>query len=167
MPLLWGGNAHRHQRSVISTLTRSLADARVPPAPLRARRRDSGQTTMLRFLRGYTLIIPITQLIAWRSSLAGDESRRRAAMAMKRYTLHMKEELERQLERCRSSIRQSITKKLQEIVMLAESRAPSGPEPSRGEPPLRFYVFEGYRISYEINPRTRRVVVLELRTESS
>ena len=86
---------------------------------------------------------------------------------MKRYTLHMKEKIERQLQKCRASIRQAINEKLQEITKLAESRALSEAGPTPGEPPLRFYVYEGYRISYEIDPLTRRVVVLELRTESA
>jgi mRNA-degrading endonuclease RelE of RelBE toxin-antitoxin system len=84
---------------------------------------------------------------------------------MKQYTLQIRQEVERQLSGCRASIRQSIRKKLQQIVDLADDR-PAGRRPTvAAAPPLRFYVFEGYRVSYEINPRTRRVVVIELRAE--
>ena len=83
---------------------------------------------------------------------------------MKEYTLHMKEDVERQLRTCRSSIRKSIEKKLHEIMAMATGRASSRRSNPSG-PPLRFYVLEGYRVSYEVNPSTRRVVVLELRTE--
>jgi mRNA-degrading endonuclease RelE of RelBE toxin-antitoxin system len=84
---------------------------------------------------------------------------------MKQYTLQIRQEVERQLSGCRVSIRRSIRKKLQEILDLADDR-PAGRRPIVADaPPLRFYVFEGYRVSYEINPRTRRVVVMELRAE--
>ena len=82
----------------------------------------------------------------------------------KRYTLHIPEDVERQLRQCRASFRQSIRQRLQEIVESAV------PPPARGRrsaalegPPLRFYVSEGYRVSYQVNPVTRRVLVLELR----
>jgi mRNA-degrading endonuclease RelE of RelBE toxin-antitoxin system len=83
---------------------------------------------------------------------------------MKEYTLHLKEDVERQLARCRSSLRRSIEKKLQGIVTAAEGVA-LGRSPTRNGPPLRFYVFEGYRVSYEVDAETRRVIVLELRAE--
>jgi mRNA-degrading endonuclease RelE of RelBE toxin-antitoxin system len=35
-------------------------------------------------------------------------------------------------------------------------------QPGRKEPPLRFYVYEGYRVVYQVDEQTRRVVVLDL-----
>jgi hypothetical protein len=55
---------------------------------------------------------------------------------------------------------------LQEIVdALTTTPVPSGQALGSEEPPLRFYVFEGYRVSYAIDPVTRRVVVTTIRTE--
>jgi hypothetical protein len=86
---------------------------------------------------------------------------------MAQYTLQLPNGVERQLARCRASIRRSIQKRLQEIVDQASSAAPAtGPSPAPQGPPLRFYVFEGCRVSYQLNPVTRSVVVLKLRPES-
>jgi mRNA-degrading endonuclease RelE of RelBE toxin-antitoxin system len=106
------------------------------------------------------LKIPHIRMVVNLPFFGGD----RQAGTMKQYTLQLREKVERQLRGCRTSIRQSIRQKLQEILALADRPVrrrllvPDGP-------PLRFYVFEGYRVSYEINARTRRVVVIELRTE--
>jgi PHP family Zn ribbon phosphoesterase len=84
---------------------------------------------------------------------------------MNPFTLQIPGDIERQLRQCRSSLRTSIRKRLQEIAdgasALPPKRRPSAPK----EPPLRFYVFEGCRVSYQLNPLDRTVVVLDLRTE--
>jgi hypothetical protein len=85
---------------------------------------------------------------------------------MNQYALQIPEGIERQLRRCRASLRQSIRERLQEIVDGVAGRASSAPSKLLKGPPLRFYVFEGYRISYEIDPLTRSVLVLELRPAS-
>jgi mRNA-degrading endonuclease RelE of RelBE toxin-antitoxin system len=87
---------------------------------------------------------------------------------MNHFTLHIPNEIAAQLRRCRVSIRRSIRKRLQEIVQglaiadPSERKTPVDP----GAPHLRFYVYEGYRVSYEVDPASRKVVVLKLRTES-
>ena len=85
---------------------------------------------------------------------------------MNQYRLSIPEAVERQLRSCRASIRASIRKRLDEIA----DRAGAGPvsrkrEPAPQGPPARFYVFEGYRVFYRVDPATRSVVVLELRSE--
>jgi mRNA-degrading endonuclease RelE of RelBE toxin-antitoxin system len=87
-------------------------------------------------------------------------------MKMKQYTLEIPAEVKRQLRRFRASIRGSIQTHLQEIVDGATARPSAGKKaaPHQG-PPLRFYVFEGCRVFYQVNTTARRVVVLELRTE--
>lgn len=86
---------------------------------------------------------------------------------MGKLTLHMPEEIERQLGRCRASFQEKIRRKLQEIVdagiVPASSRKPAGPTSG---PPLRFYVSEGYQVSYRVNPINRTVSVLKLRAVS-
>jgi hypothetical protein len=87
---------------------------------------------------------------------------------MTRYTLQIPRDVQRQLGRCRASLRRSIQERLQEIAEGANT-APAGRRrsPTLVGPPLRFYVFEGYRISYQLDPITRSIVVLELRPASS
>jgi hypothetical protein len=84
------------------------------------------------------------------------------------YTLQLADEVARQLARCRVSIRRSVQERLQEIVDEASAARPSsrGSSPVPQGPPHRFYVFEGCRVSYQVNPLTRSVVVLKVRAES-
>ena len=78
------------------------------------------------------------------------------------YALAFPREVERRFLRCRASIRTVIRQRLDDIVVAAEkSRGPSKML-ARKEPPLRFYVYEGFRIVYQIDPGTRRVVVLDI-----
>lgn len=83
---------------------------------------------------------------------------------MKPFTLHIPKDIEAQLRRCRVSIRQSIRTQLKSIVERLATVSPASREksPASEGPPHRFYVFEGYRISYQVDPITRRVVVLTL-----
>jgi hypothetical protein len=82
------------------------------------------------------------------------------------YQLHIPEEIERRLRRCRSSIRQAIHSRLAKI---AKAEATKLPLHRRRlvppNPPLRFYASESYRISYHIDRLRRTVVVLALRKE--
>jgi hypothetical protein len=82
---------------------------------------------------------------------------------VKRYSLQLTGDIARQLQRCRASIRQAIELKLQEILAAAPGHASPSPRPQVGGPPLRFYVFEGFRVSYEIRPASRTVAVLDIR----
>jgi len=87
---------------------------------------------------------------------------------MNRFTLRIPSDVERQLRQCRSSLQTSIRKRLQEIAAGASALPPKRRRPAAPKgPPLRFYVFEGCRVSYQVNLLTRTVVVLELRTEVS
>ena len=85
---------------------------------------------------------------------------------MDQYTLHIPDEIERQLGRCRVPLRQSIRRRLDEIVKEASARDVSRKASVPKGPPQRFYVSEGYRVSYQVNPITHRVVVIKLRAES-
>jgi mRNA-degrading endonuclease RelE of RelBE toxin-antitoxin system len=83
------------------------------------------------------------------------------------YGLELSTEIERRLARCRPSIRKAIRSRLDEIVVAAaKARRPSD-QPDRNEPPLRFYAYEGYRVLYQVDAGTRRVVVLDLAPATS
>jgi hypothetical protein len=84
---------------------------------------------------------------------------------MDRFTLQIPSDIERELRQCRSSLQTSIRKRLQEIADGASALPSKSRPPASREPPLRFYVFEGCRVSYQLNAVTRTVVVLDLRTE--
>jgi hypothetical protein len=82
---------------------------------------------------------------------------------MAQYTLQVPKDVERQLSGCRLSIRRSIEARIQTIVAEASSK---GTRAASQGPPLRFYVFEGCRVTYQVNPVTRTVHLLKLRAES-
>ncbi len=89
-------------------------------------------------------------------------------MATKEYALHIPDDVERQLRKCRAPIRESIRKRLKEITVAASATLLAGRRlVSAKGPPLRFYVFEGYRVFYQVNPSNRRVLVLKIQTEAS
>jgi hypothetical protein len=82
------------------------------------------------------------------------------------YGLHMSADIEKQMLRCRAPVRAAINQHLREIAAGA-GKAKTKPKPknkvlSRKEPPLRFYVYEGYRIVYHLDAPSRRVVVSNL-----
>jgi mRNA-degrading endonuclease RelE of RelBE toxin-antitoxin system len=82
---------------------------------------------------------------------------------MNAYTLQIPADIERQLQKCRASLRLSIGKRLREIVEGATIGVPPRrPALAPRGPPLRFYVFEGFRVSYQVNPTTRSIIVLKL-----
>jgi mRNA-degrading endonuclease RelE of RelBE toxin-antitoxin system len=82
-----------------------------------------------------------------------------------RFTLNIPADVERRLDRCRASIRRAIRDRLRDIAVAAAqeaSRPRRTKSPRAGEPTLRFYVYEGYRVLYRLDPETRRVVVSDL-----
>lgn len=86
------------------------------------------------------------------------------------YSLSFSREVERRLLRCRASIRAAIRKRLEDIVTTAgrsSGRTKRAKIVARGEPPLRFYVYEGFRVVYQVEPETRRVVVLDIAAVTS
>jgi hypothetical protein len=85
--------------------------------------------------------------------------------AAKQYTLQLTGDIARKLQRCRASLRQSIEKKLQEITAAASASASPVQAAGAEGPPLRFYVSEGYRVSYVIRRAGRTVAVLDIRNE--
>jgi hypothetical protein len=78
-----------------------------------------------------------------------------------KYALHIPTSLERRLKRCREAVRTAIRTQLQEIADVAgDARKVKGP--TNGAPGLRFYIHESYKVSYEVNTKARRVVLLGL-----
>jgi mRNA-degrading endonuclease RelE of RelBE toxin-antitoxin system len=78
------------------------------------------------------------------------------------YGVRMSTEIEARMRRCRASVRAAIQKQLGEIAASAGSNRRRAKVPEQKEPPLRFYVYEGYRIAYQLDSETRRVVVLDI-----
>ena len=78
------------------------------------------------------------------------------------YALGFSRETERRLLRCRASLRAAIRERLESIALEAAKPGRRLKQPGRKEPPLRFYVYEGYRVVYQVDEQTRRVVVLDL-----
>jgi hypothetical protein len=78
------------------------------------------------------------------------------------YGLRISAQLEGRIRRCRASVRAAIEKQLGEIAAAAGTRGPRLKPPAQKEPPLRFYVYEGYRIAYQLDSDARRVVVLSI-----
>jgi hypothetical protein len=89
---------------------------------------------------------------------------------MSSYGLQISEKIERRMRRCRGPMRAAIRRHLDEIaasagnVPAASAKRPARPAtaPVRKAPPLRFYVYEGYRVAYQLDPDSRKVVVLDL-----
>jgi len=85
-----------------------------------------------------------------------------AAPPRPKYALRFSRETERRLRRCRASMRAAIRERLESIALEAGKPTRRLKRPGRTEPPLRFYVYEGYRVVYQVDEQTRRVVVLDL-----
>jgi hypothetical protein len=87
---------------------------------------------------------------------------------MSSYGFQISAEIERRMRRCRAPMRAAIRKRLDEIaasagnVGSAKRSARPAKAPVRKGPPLRFYVYEGYRVAYHLDPDSRKVVVIEL-----
>jgi len=78
------------------------------------------------------------------------------------YALRFSKETERRLLRCRASVRAAIRGRLESIALAAAKPSRRAKQPGPNEPPLRFYVYEGYRVVYQVDEATRRVIVLDL-----
>jgi mRNA-degrading endonuclease RelE of RelBE toxin-antitoxin system len=78
------------------------------------------------------------------------------------YALRFSKETERRLGRCRASVRAAIRGRLESIALAAAKPSRRSKQPGPNEPPLRFYVYEGYRVVYQVDEATRRVIVLDL-----
>jgi len=78
------------------------------------------------------------------------------------YALAFSQDVERRFLRSRASIRALIRQRLEDIVAAAGKSRARTKIAARNEPPLRFYVYEGFRVAYQIDPGTRRVVVLDI-----
>jgi mRNA-degrading endonuclease RelE of RelBE toxin-antitoxin system len=78
------------------------------------------------------------------------------------YALRFSSETERRFLRCRASVRSAIRERLESIALAATKPGRRAKQPGPNEPPLRFYVYEGYRVVYQVDQATRRVIVLDL-----
>jgi mRNA-degrading endonuclease RelE of RelBE toxin-antitoxin system len=80
------------------------------------------------------------------------------------FGFHISADVEKRMGRWRAPVREEIRRRLAEIAASAgNSRAQTKTKAlDRKEPPLRFYVYEGYRIAYQIDEENRRVVVLDI-----
>jgi hypothetical protein len=76
------------------------------------------------------------------------------------YGLRISAQLEGRIRRCRATVRAAIQKQLAEIAATAGARGPRFKAAAHKGPPLRFYVYEGYRIAYQLDSAARRVIVL-------
>jgi len=86
----------------------------------------------------------------------------RAPVRSKEYSLAFSGTVERRFLRCRASIRAVIRQRLDDIVEAAGNSSARAKMLAGKEPPLRFYVYEGFRVVYQVDPGTRRVVVLDI-----
>jgi hypothetical protein len=86
---------------------------------------------------------------------------------MHEYSWALSPEVERRFLRCRASIRAAIRQRLQDIISVAGRSGARSKTVGPKEPPLRFYVYEGFRIVYQVVPETRRVVVLDIAAVTS
>jgi hypothetical protein len=77
------------------------------------------------------------------------------------YGIDVSAKLAGRIGRCRVSMRDAIRESLRSIAVTAGKSVRRTPAGARKGPPLRFYVYEGYRIFYQLDARTRRVVVLD------
>ena len=86
----------------------------------------------------------------------------RAPARSTEYALALSGEAERRFLRCRASIRAAIRQRLEDIVAAARKSRARAKMLAPKEPPLRFYVYEGFRVVYQVDPGTRHVVVLDI-----
>ena len=87
--------------------------------------------------------------------------RRTPAPAPSDFTVHIPDEINERLDRCRDSVGIAMRARLQ-TVALAASKSPV--EPRLGTP-LRFYVAENVRIDYKVDTEALQVSVVSLRTD--
>ena len=96
--------------------------------------------------------------------VARDDPRgRRKVTVATDYGLRISAQLEGRIRRCAPAprcARRRSRKQLGEIAAAAGIRGPRLKPPAQKEAPLRFYVYEGYRIAYQLDSAARRVIVL-------
>jgi mRNA-degrading endonuclease RelE of RelBE toxin-antitoxin system len=78
------------------------------------------------------------------------------------YALKFSKETERRLLRCRAAVRVAIRGRLESIALAAAKPSRRSKQAGPNEPPMRFYVYEGYRVVYQVDEATRRIIVLDL-----
>jgi hypothetical protein len=78
------------------------------------------------------------------------------------YRLNISDALEKRMLRCRAPVREAIRERLRQIAIAAGRSRRRAKALAPGEPPLRFYVYEGHRIAYVLDVVSRRVVVLDI-----
>jgi len=78
------------------------------------------------------------------------------------YGLHISDEVEKRILRCRTSVPDAIRERLRQIAIGAGNARQRVKAVVPRQPPLRFYVYEGYRIVYQLDADSRRVVVLNI-----
>ena len=86
----------------------------------------------------------------------------KAGSATTDYDVRISVEIEARIRRCRASVRAAIQRQLAEIAAGAGNNRRRVKVPEQKQPPLRFYVYEGYRIAYKLEADSRRVVVLDI-----
>lgn len=83
------------------------------------------------------------------------------------YGFQISPEIERRMGGFRASISQAIRVRLAEIAERAGKARQPAASTARKEPTLRFNADEGYRIAYQVDSHTRRVVVLDIELRSA
>ena len=83
------------------------------------------------------------------------------------YGFQISPEIERHMRGYRASIRQAIRARLGEIAQRAGRARQPETRTVQKEPTLRFNADEGYRIAYQVDSQTRRVVVLDIELRSA
>jgi len=75
-------------------------------------------------------------------------------------------EIDRRMRRYRVSIRQAIRTRLGQIAERAGKARQPEASAARKQPMLRFNADEGYRIAYQVDSQTRRVLDVEVRART-
>jgi mRNA-degrading endonuclease RelE of RelBE toxin-antitoxin system len=84
------------------------------------------------------------------------------SIATSEFGFHISDAVEKRMRRWRAPVREEVRRRLAEIAESAGKVVRKAKAPDRKEPPLRFYVYEGYRIAYQVEEQLRRVVVLDI-----
>jgi hypothetical protein len=99
---------------------------------------------------------------ASRDAYDGSGQRQAGHIMNSEYGLHIPDELEKRMLRCRAPVRDAIRKRLRDIAIGAGKNRQRVKTAAAREPPLRFYVYEGYKIAYQLDAADRRVIVLDI-----
>ena len=78
------------------------------------------------------------------------------------YKVHLATGMKGRIGRCRASVRAAIADGLHSIAVTAGQSHGRAQASVKKGPSMRFYVYEAYRIFYQLDTRTRRVVVLDV-----